>query len=176
MFRIVNHEEFVGQMIIMGCGRAATLIEYRDSRHVRIRFDDGYEVWCKYGNFIAGSVKWYPNCLGKTFYDRYGSDYIVTDQNRGTLTAKRLLDGHISILGIKQLEKMLKQSKYVGMRYTSLDDKEYEIIKVYTSRANENVKWCDIRFDNGLIVHMDLSNAIQGKVRYKQIRNRRNVC
>ena len=173
MFRVVNHEEFVGRTIVTRCGRIATLVQYKDSRHVRIRFDDGYEVWCKYGNFIEGNVKWFPNCIEKTFYDRYGDDYVVIEQNRGNLRVKSLTDGNISVLTVKQLEKMLKRSKYVGMRYMSLDGEKYEIIKVYLNKANESVKWCDIRFDNGFIVHMDLSNAIQGKVRYKQIRNRR---
>ena len=154
MYRIVDQDEIIGQRRMLSCGLWAEIVEYKDSRRVRIRFEDGYEVWCKYGNFVAGNVKWYPYCVGKSFYDRYGNDYIVMDQNRGILRTVRLYDGKEEEITVEQFGKLSKRSKYVGMCYESLDGIKYTIIKVYTSKTNGRTKRCDIRFDDGFFCYI----------------------
>ena len=165
----ISYRSRVGIVMEMKCGMWATIIEYKDSRHVRIRFDDGYEVWCKYGNFIEGNVKYYPNCMSEAYRDRFGNDMVVIWQDKNALRAMDIKTGKIVETTVKEFIKRMKISKYVDMSYTSIDGFVYRIIKVYDV-ARKKKKQCDIAFADGLYRQADLSNAIQGKIRRYQLR------
>ena len=61
-----------------------TIIKYNDSRHVLVRFENGYEKWTTYGNFANGVLKndSRPTVYGKGHIDirgiteRYPQEYI----------------------------------------------------------------------------------------------------
>lgn len=55
--RQTNH---VGEEMVMHCGAKAKIINYIDSKNIRIRFEDGAMKLCRYDKFTSGSVA-HPN-------------------------------------------------------------------------------------------------------------------
>lgn len=48
----------VGKSVMQSCGLEATIIQYNNYDNILIRFSNGVEKPCSYGNFIRGQVAW----------------------------------------------------------------------------------------------------------------------
>lgn len=156
-----------GERRQMNNGKYATLIEYKDSRHCLLKFDNGYTTWCKYGNFVDGNVKWHESFIGNKFYNKFGEQCVVNDQTGRKLTVKNTVTKQTFIIDEKEIPKLSKKSSLLGRKYENIDGNAYWITKIYRDRNGRKSLRCDVRFDTGEKRSCDLGNATN-----KIIRNR----
>lgn len=149
----------------MRCGLRATVVEYIDSRNVKVLFEDGYSVWCKYGNFLDGNVKHYPYCVGRKLFNRYGDTLEVISQDRNVLIVKNDYDNITSQMTIKEFEGQSLKCKSIGKEFYNIDNERYRVIKVYFNRdESKKSRQCDVMFENNTVRQVDFCNAISNRI------------